>query len=67
MRNSITVVDCPSTTVENTRLTWLSVATASSTLRVTSVSNCCGDAPGWVMTTVTIGKLMSGKRATGSC
>jgi hypothetical protein len=64
--NSIAVVLTPSVTVEVTRLTPSSVATWSSTLRVTSVSNWLGDAPGWLMVTTTIGKLMSGKRATGS-
>ena len=60
------VVLVPSTTVEVTRLTLATVATESSTLRVTSVSSCEGEAPGWMIVTTVIGKAMSGKRATGS-
>ena len=56
----------PSLTEDTTRLMLGMVATESSTLRVTSASSCDGDAPGWVMVTVVIGKAMSGKRATGS-
>ena len=48
----------PSTTVEVTRFTLATVATESSTLRVTSVSNCEGDAPGWTMVTTVIGGVL---------
>ncbi|MCY1438620.1 hypothetical protein D9M71_548280 [compost metagenome] len=64
--NSMVVVLTPSLTEEITRLTLLTVATESSTLRVTSASSWLGEAPGWVTVTVVIGNAMSGKRATGS-
>jgi len=64
--NSMVVVLTPSLTEDITRLTLLTVATESSTLRVTSASSWLGDAPGWVTVTVVIGKAISGKRATGS-
>ena len=64
--NSIAVLLRPSLTDEVTRLMPLTVATASSTLRVTSVSSWLGEAPGRAMVTVTIGKLTSGNRAIGN-
>src|SRR5688572_25757914 len=56
-------IDSPSVDVEITRLTPLMPATASSIGRVTSVSTSSGPAPGYGTSTLTKGKLTSGKRS----
>ena len=58
--------DTPSVEIERSSSMPLMVLTASSILSVTSVSISCGDAPGSVVMTVTIGKSTFGKRSTAS-
>ncbi len=65
-RSSMPTMDSPSAEVEITRLTPLMPATASSIGRVTSVSTSSGPAPGYGTSTLTKGKLTSGKRSMPS-
>ena len=65
-RNSMLVVDAPSSTVEVICSMPAIVATASSTLRVISLSICVGATPGYVMVTMTAGNSMSGRSSTPS-
>ena len=66
-RNSRTVVDVPSVSVDVMCFTPAIFATASSTTFVTCVSSSAGAAPDCVIFTDTIGISMFGKRVTGSC
>ena len=65
-RNSMLVVDAPSSTVEVICSMPAIVATASSTLRVISDSICVGATPGYVIVTITAGNSMSGRSWTPS-
>ena len=65
-RNSMLVVDAPSSTVEVICSMPAIVATASSTLRVISDSICVGATPGYVTVTTTAGNSMSGRSSTPS-
>ena len=65
-RNSTTVCERPSVSVEMTFLTPQILATASSTRLVTCVSSSLGATPGSVIVTDTSGTSMLGKRVTGS-
>jgi hypothetical protein len=56
--------DTPSVEIERSSSIPLMVLIASSILSETSVSISCGDAPGNVVTTVTIGRSTFGKRST---
>ena len=65
-RNSMLVVDAPSSTFEVICSMPAIVATASSTLRVISDSICVGATPGYVIVTITAGNSMSGRSWTPS-
>ncbi len=65
-RNSTTVCELPSVSVEMTFLTPLMLATASSTRLVIWVSSSLGATPGSVTVTETSGMSMLGKRVIGS-
>ena len=65
-RNSMLVVDAPSSTVDVICSMPAIVATASSTLRVTSDSICVGATPEYVTVTTTAGNSMSGRSSTPS-
>jgi hypothetical protein len=56
--------DTPSVEIERSSSMPLMVLIASSILSESSVSTSCGDAPGSVVTTVTIGRSTFGKRST---
>ena len=58
--------ETPSVEIERSSSMPLMVLTASSILSVISVSISCGDAPGSVVTTATMGKSTLGKRSTPS-
>ena len=60
------VVDAPSSTVEVICSMPAIVATASSTLRVISLSICVGATPGYVTVTMTAGNSISGRSSTPS-
>ncbi len=64
-RSSTVVVELPSVTLEVTCLTPATLATASSTLRVTWVSSSAGAAPVSVTETETIGTSTLGARVIG--
>ncbi len=63
--NSTVTADTSSLLTDVTSRTCSMVLSSFSMVRVTSASTSCADAPGYTLTTATLGRSESGKRFTG--